>query len=193
MARASVTKNCVLFIEDANKERKVTKMAIHSKNYKQTTTRRTIHGTGNKKPSVPMARASDVPPGKYRSRIVSVRDTKTLSGAEALEVIYELTAPDGSVRKMREVIPDNSWAFGRFSDALIAAGLDDDGDIADAVGVTEDVVLTYPDPHGLGHFSKRTPAVANSAPRAPADDEDDPAPGFDDDDDAGDDWIIDDD
>ncbi len=160
-------------------------MAVTAKNKtnrtaKTSTTTRRIRGTSGRKTAVPMARQKDIPAGKYLSKIVKISCKKTRNGEDAVEVIYELTAPDGSVRKMREVIPYDSWAYEIFSDALIAAGLDDDGDIADAVGVTEDVYLSYPDERGLGHFSKRTPVIANSTPSTLADDngEDDSASGL---------------
>ena len=152
-------------------------MAVQSKKTSRTSnTTRRIRGTGSRKTAVPMARQKDIPTGQYRSKIVKISPKKTMAGEEAIEIIYELTAPDGSVRKMREVIPCDSWAYERFCDALIAAGLKDDDDITDAVGVTEDVYLTYPDARGLGHFSKRTPVITNSSPGTPAydDGEEDP-------------------
>ena len=61
---------------------------------------------------------------------------------------------------------------------MIAAGLEDDGDIKDAVGVTEEVYLDYPNVNGLGHFTKRTPVAAKNIPVAPEDDEDNPSSGL---------------
>lgn len=159
-------------------------MAVASKNKtsrtaKTSTTTRRIRGTGSRKTAVPMARQKDIPAGQYRSKIAKISPKKTMSGEEAIEIIYELTAPDGNVKKMREVIPCDSWAYERFCDALIAAGLKDDDDITDAVGVTEDVYLTYPDARGLGHFSKRTPVITNGSPGTPADDDDEADLAFD--------------
>lgn len=149
-------------------------MAVQSKKSARSSTSHRIRGTSNRKTTVPMARKKDIPAGKYRSRIIKVSFKKTAAGEDAVEIIYELTAPDGSVRKMREVIPEDSWAFERFCDALIAAGLEDDGDIKDAVGVTEDVYLDYPNASGLGHFTNRTPVTAKNIPGTPTDDDDDP-------------------
>lgn len=148
-------------------------MAIqNSRSNKHSTTHR-IRGTNGRKAAVPMARQKDVPAGKYRSQIVKISFKKTLAGDDAVEIIYELTAPDGVIRKMREVIPCDSWAYERFCDALLAAGLEEDGDVADAVGVTEDVHLTYLNARGLGHFAKRTPVITDSSPGTLVDDDED--------------------
>lgn len=163
-----------------------------NKTTKTSTSTRRIRGTSSRKAAVPMARQKDIPAGKYRSRIIKVSFKKTAAGEDAVEIIYELTAPDGSVRKMREVIPEDSWAFERFCDALIAAGLEDDGDIKDAVGVTEEVYLDYPNANRLGHFTKRAPVTAKNIPDTPAeDDEDDPDLGLLDDEEADDDGYLD--
>ena len=123
----------------------------------------------NSSAKIPMAKASKIPAGKYRSEIVSVNPVKTAAGDDAVEVIYNLLATDGSCLKMREIIPLDSWAFEKFCDALIAAGLTEDDDLNAAVGITEEVVLAYPDPRGLGHFSERHPvptdATSDGQPR----------------------------
>lgn len=155
---------------------------------------RSIRGSGSRNKTVPMARQKNIPAGKYRSKIVKVSFKKTRAGEDAVEIIYELTAPDGSVRKMREVIPYDSWAFEIFCDTLIAAGLEDGDDISAAVGVTEDVLLEYPDTHGLGHFTKRTPSTAQSAPSTSMnvdDDEDVPVSNRVDDEEEDDDDFLD--
>ena len=116
-----------------------------------------------------MAKASKIPAGPYRSKIISIKSTTTAAGDDAIEVIYSLTRPDGQLLKMREILPLDSWAFERLCDALIAAGLNEDDDILDAIGIEEDVTLTYPNSGGLGHFSKRVPASSASPqpPKAP--------------------------
>ena len=120
-------------------------------------TRTTVRGSGNRKTKPPMAKASKIPPGAYRSKIVAIKNVKTFAGDDAVEVIYALTDTEGRVLTMREVIPEDAWVFEMFCDALLTAGLQEDDDIAAAVGITEDVVLEYPDPHGLGHFTSRVP------------------------------------
>ena len=122
-----------------------------------------IRGSGTRKAKPPMAKASKVPPGKYRSKILSIKEVTTTAGNVAVEVVYDLTAKDGSRLQMREVIPVDSWAFEKFCDALIAAGLEEDDDLLDAVGIVEDVELVYPEPRGLGHFGSRNPVKEQSA------------------------------
>ena len=156
-------------------------MAVHSraKNSKNST-RITVRGTGGQKTKVPMAKANRIPPGRYQSKIVSIKNTTTAAGDAAVEVVYELTDADGCALKMREVLPVDSWAFEKFSDALIAAGMEEDDDLDGAVGVTEDVVLTYPDPKGLGHFKSRKPVAGKSNQAALTGRDDDDDEGFED-------------
>ena len=154
---------------------------------------RTIHATGgNRKQRIPLARESDIPAGEYRSSIIGISDTTTISGKEAAEVIYELRAANGKSYKMREIVPYDSYPFDRFCNDLIAAGLQDGSDLSAAVGITEDVTLSYPDTGGLGHFSKRTPVVeeAEAAPTPDeAADDDEPVSNFDDDEIEEEDWL----
>lgn len=134
-------------------------MAVQSK---RTSTRRQLRSAGKKKATVPVAKAKDIPAGKYSTEIKKVKFTKTMAGDEAVEIIYELTAMDGSVKLMREVIPIDSYSFELFSDAMVAAGLPDDADIEDVVGVRETVELVYPEPKSLGHFEKRRPVTTTT-------------------------------
>ena len=134
-------------------------MAVQSR---RTSARRQLRGAVKKKPAVPMARAKDIPAGKYTSEVKKISFKKTRAGDEAVEVIYELIAADGSVMLMREVIPLDSWAFEIFSDAMIAAGVPDDADIEEVVGVKENVELVYSEPKGLGSFDKRRPVTTTS-------------------------------
>ena len=117
-----------------------------------------VRGTGSQKVKPPMAKANKIPPGQYRSTIISIKAVTTAAGDDAVEVVYDLVTEDGNKYQMREIIPVDSWAFERFSDAMIAAGMEEDDDLTDAVGITEDVELVYPNPKGLGHFGQRTPA-----------------------------------
>ena len=119
----------------------------------------TVRGSGRGKAKVPMAKANKIPPGSYRSRITSIKATKTSAGDEAVETIYDLVAADGKQFQMREVIPVDAWAFELFCDALLTAGLQEGEDLTAAVGITEDVELVYPNPKGLGHFKNRKPVT----------------------------------
>lgn len=132
----------------------------------RSTNRIAIRGSGGSKSKPPMAKASKIPPGKYRSTITSIKAVTTAAGDDAVEVVYGLVDADGRELQMREVIPTDSWSFERFCDALIAAGFEEDDDLFDAVGITEDVELVYPDPKGLGHFGQRTPADKGATTKA---------------------------
>lgn len=124
-----------------------------------TRSRLTVRGSGRGKSKPPMAKANKIPPGSYHSTIASIKAVKTSAGDEAVEVIYDLVAADGKQLQMREVIPIESWAFEKFCDALIEAGLSEDDDLTAAVGVVEDVELVYPQPNGFGHFERRKPVT----------------------------------
>lgn len=117
----------------------------------------TLRGTGRKNSSVPLARSSNVPAAKYDSTIVSAKPTITAAGADAAEIIYELRAADGTVYKVREVIPFDLWVFDKFCDAMIKAGLQDGDDLSKAIGIKERVILEYPTPGGIGRFKERHP------------------------------------
>lgn len=138
-------------------------MLSSRKNTAPSRPRYTIHGSGVQKSNVPMARKQDIPAGTYGAKILSITPTTTAAGAEAIQVIYKLTNVRGQTLLMREVIPTNSFPYRRFCDALIAAGVEEGSDILDAVGVEERITITYPDPHGLGHISKRVPLNRASA------------------------------
>ena len=127
-------------------------------------TRRSIKSSGSRKANVPMAKANKIPPGVYRSKIASIKDVTTQAGDDAVEVVYDLTAADGSRLKMREIIPIDSYYYEKFGDALISAGLEEGADLQDAIGIEEDVVLDYPSPGGIGHFKSRRPVFADTTP-----------------------------
>lgn len=81
-------------------------MAIHStRSSRSSTSHRAIRGTSTSKTTVPMAYESKIPAGRYRSKIVSVTDSTTASGDDAIDVVYRLTSPTGVTYQMRERIP----------------------------------------------------------------------------------------
>ena len=131
-------------------------------NKRPSRSRITVRGSGSKE-KIPLAKGGKIPAGDYRSKILSIKSVKTAAGDEAIEVIYLLTAPDGTQMKMREIIPIESHAFEHFCDALLAAGLSENDDILDGIGTEEAVTLYYEDPHGFGRFSKRRPAAEEAA------------------------------
>ena len=124
----------------------------------------TVRGSGRGAQKAPLAKAGKIPPGAYRATISSIKSVKTAAGEDAVEIIYDLAAPDGRRCQMREVIPVDSWPFECFCDAMIAAGLNENDDLTDAVGICEDVELHYPDARGFGRFKHRVPAAASVGP-----------------------------
>lgn len=127
-------------------------------NASRSTSRRTVRGSGKKsKATIPMICEKVLRAGVYRSKIVKVANKKTIAGEDAIEVVYAFTGADGKEITAREVLPVESYFFERFCDALIAAGLKDGDDLADAVGIEEDVEIDYPVPHGLGRLKLRCP------------------------------------
>lgn len=126
--------------------------------------RRSIKGSNAKKAAIPMAKANKVPPGAYRSKVLAVEDSVTQAGDPAVTIVYELTSPDGSQFKIREVIPVDSFFFEKFGDAMIAAGLEEGEDLLDAVGIEEEVFLDYPTPGSIGHFKSRRPVTVGVTP-----------------------------
>ncbi|MDD7288895.1 MAG: hypothetical protein PUH00_04155 [Clostridiales bacterium] len=138
-------------------------MAIPSRKNRKTsdspTPRYTIRGTNNRGVTIPMFREKDIPPGRYAARVSEVELVKTRAGDDAVSVTYELKASNGKTLKAREIIPLDSWAFSLWSDAMIAAGLNTDSDIMDAVGIEEEFEVFYPSPNGLGQLKNRLPAT----------------------------------
>lgn len=129
-----------------------------------------IRGSSTQTAAVPMARRSIIPAGRYTSVVANIVPTRTNAGANAIEVTYDLTDARGKLTKMREIIPEESFPYTRFSDAMISAGLPNGGNIFDAVGVEERITVEYPNPHGLGRITKRTPLKSTSTKAAANDD-----------------------
>lgn len=123
------------------------------------TGRRTIRGSKVQKAKISMARVSYIPAGNYRSKVVAINDVTTRAGKTAIEIVYQLTDSMGKGYKIREIVPDDSWYYEQFSNAMVAAGVPDEAEIDEAVGVEEDVELVYDDPCSLGHFATRVPAA----------------------------------
>lgn len=156
-------------------------MAIHStRSSRSSTSHRAIRGTSTSKTTVPMAYESKIPAGRYRSKIVSVTDSTTASGDDAIDVVYQLTSPTGASYQMRERIPFDTYPYILFGNAMIAAGLNPGDDPVKAVGVEENVLLYYPSPGAIGHFSKRKPITSKASTALDDDDEDAAPPGVDD-------------
>lgn len=143
----------------------------------------------SKTTSYAFAKEKVVPPGSYRSQIADVQMSETKSGAEAVDVHYDLTDPAGKKYHVKMRYPVDSYYFEELCDALVDAGIPENADISAAIGVTETIELAYDEDSSFGSFVSREPcavdAEASAASRAKINsllDE------FEDDEDDGDEW-----
>ena len=111
----------------------------------------------------PMLTEKIAPAGTYTSRIASVAMAKTERGADAVDVSYELTSASGKVVQGRLRYELDGFHFEKLADALIDAGLEEGSSIVDAVGIEEEIVLTYPHRGSLGKIKERRPLNGNAA------------------------------
>ena len=115
--------------------------------------------------TVPMLNEKVAPAGVYTSKIVDVTASKIeTTNADAVDLIYELTADDGRVVQGRIRYEIGGYHFDRLGEALIAAGLPDGSPIVDAIGVTEEIELVYPQKNSLAKIKSRRPLAASAAP-----------------------------
>lgn len=103
------------------------------------------------------AKPGVVAAGKYTSTIVEVKRAKTNAGAIAIDVRYDLVDAANKEYHVLMRYPCDSKHFGNLIDALLAAGLSEEDDIADAVGVREKVMLEYVDGETIGSITARSP------------------------------------
>ena len=151
-----------------------------------------IHRSKNQNTAVPMLTQKVAPAGIYTSRIAAVTAAKIEgTNADAVDVIYELTADDGKVVQGRIRYEIGGYHFDRLGDALIDAGLPDGSPIIDAVGLTEQLEIAYPHKNSLAKIKDRRPLAASAAPQhkaaarpkaVPAEDDDEAEDDYDEDD-----------
>ena len=124
-----------------------------------------IHRSKNQNTAVPMLTQKVAPAGIYTSRIAAVTASKIEStNADAADITYELTADDGRVVQGRIRYEIGGYHFDRLSDALINAGLPDGSPIIDAVGLTEQLEIAYPQKNSLAKIKSRRPLAASAVP-----------------------------
>ena len=118
---------------------------------------------------IPMMKQSVVPAGTYTSRITAVTASKIENTqADAVDVIYELTADDGKVVLGRIRYELGGYHFDRLADALIDAGLPEGSSIVDAVGIEEELEISYPHQGSLAKIKSRRPLAASAVPQQKA-------------------------
>ena len=115
--------------------------------------------------TVPMLNEKVAPAGVYTSKIVDVTASKIeTTNADAVDLIYELTADDGRVVQGRIRYEIGGYHFDRLGEALIAAGLPDGSPITDAVGTTEEIEIVYPRKGSLAKIKSRCPIEDSAEP-----------------------------
>lgn len=116
--------------------------------------------------TVPMLNEKVAPAGVYISKIVDVTASKIeTTNADAVDLIYELTADDGRVVQGRIRYEIGGYHFDRLGEALIAAGLPDGSPITDAVGTIEEIEIVYPRKGSLAKIKSRHPFVSTDVPK----------------------------
>lgn len=115
--------------------------------------------------TVPMLNEKVAPAGVYTSKIVDVTASKIeTTNADAVDLIYELTADDGRVVQGRIRYEIGGYHFDRLGEALIAAGLPDGSPITDAVGTIEEIEIVYPRKGSLAKIKSRCPIEDSAEP-----------------------------
>lgn len=123
-----------------------------------------IRSTTTQNTVAPMLTQKVAPAGIYTSKISAVTMSKTQQGEESIDVTYELTDANGKVAQGRIRYPLDSYHFDRLSNALVAAGLPNGSPIIDAIGVTEEIELVYPQKNSLAKIKNRSPLAASAVP-----------------------------
>lgn len=115
--------------------------------------------------TVPMLNQKVAPAGTYASKIVAVTASQIdTTKADAVDVIYELTAADGKVVQGRVRYEIGGYHFDRLADALVNAGVPDGSPITAAVGVEEQIEIIYSYKGALAKIKDRRPLAATAAP-----------------------------
>lgn len=123
-----------------------------------------IRSSKTQNTATPMLTQKVAPAGIYTSKISAVTMSKTQQGEESIDVTYELTDANGKVSQGRIRYPLDSYHFDRLSNALVAAGLPNGSPIIDAIGVTEEIELVYPQKNSLAKIKNRSPLAASAVP-----------------------------
>lgn len=123
-----------------------------------------IRSSKTQNTATPMLTQKVAPAGIYTSKISAVTMSKTQQGEESIDVTYELTDANGKVAQGRIRYPLDSYHFDRLSNALVAAGLPNGSPIVDAIGVTEEIELVYPQKNSLAKIKSRRPLAASAVP-----------------------------
>lgn len=123
-----------------------------------------VHRSQQTKKKVPMLTADVVPAGSYHSRIIAVEDACSDEGKQMADVTYRFTDAGGKSREARVRYPLAGYHIEKLIDALIDAGLPEGAPLTDAVGIEEEVTVTFPHEGALGKIKHRKPTTRTVAP-----------------------------
>lgn len=104
-------------------------------------------------------REKAVPEDCYFSTIAGM-NARLKDGRVVLDVDYDIEDRYGAIRKIRQSYPVGSQPYQKFSEAMVAAGLNKGQHITDAVGTTEMIRIGYVSKNSdLGSIVERKPYV----------------------------------
>lgn len=104
------------------------------------------------------ARPSVVPEATYTSKIVGVEDSKTRAGDCSIDILYDLIDASNKKYHIRMRYPVDGFYYDKLCESLLDAGLPENSTLSKAVGIEEEVVLSYPNGERIGSFTSRSPA-----------------------------------
>lgn len=84
-----------------------------------------------------------VPEGHYWIRVDDISESITTTGKSAIDVYYTFQDENEKLYKVKMRYADGSIAQDEFFDAMVEAGVNDGADIADTIGITEEIDLEY--------------------------------------------------
>lgn len=112
----------------------------------------------------PFLKEKVVPAGTYTATIVSVSESVTQGGDEAIDVAYKLLDTNGRTFEAKERLVWDSHPYNLLVNHLIDTGLLIEGAaISDVVGICEEVTVSYPYKGAFGSFQNRQPCQQKSA------------------------------
>lgn len=99
----------------------------------------------------------EVPPAMYSSRVDFVEASLTAKKQPAVDVCYSLINADGDLFHIRQRYPKGSVFYQELVHALCNAGAPPGKNIAEAVGIIENLKIGYSTGSEIGSITKRIP------------------------------------
>ena len=109
--------------------------------------------------------ADSMQPGDYITKISDIVDSKTANKKRSIDVLYDAEDSDGEVYNFRLRYPIHSSHIKVLTKNLMAEGFVKTR-LAEAVGATEVITLTYKDEESMGEITARSRYKAASAGKA---------------------------